>query len=67
VNNYAPFVAHDVESKRPQWVAFWTDFYSAEPTNDTVKTLLSGLTSVASNDSKSMIDMCKEAFDSYIA
>lgn len=67
INTYNTAVKHEVETKFPQWVEFWSDFYSAEPSNDGVKNLLSGLTGVASNDSKSMIGLCTEAFEKYIA
>lgn len=67
IKTYYLAVAHDVESKLPQWVAFWTDFYSTNPADKTVTKLLSGLAGVASNASKAMIDMCTDAFESYIA
>lgn len=67
IKTYDLGVRNDVESKLPQWVAFWTDFYSATPSNEIVNALLSGLTGVASNASKSMIEMCVESFESYIA
>jgi hypothetical protein len=60
-------VKHNEETKLNQWVDFWSDFYSADASNVIVTTLLSGLTGVASNDSKTMISKCKSAFDSFIA
>lgn len=67
IKTYNLAVTHDVESKLPQWVAFWTDFYSAMPSNEIVNALLASLTGVASNASASMIKLCEDAFESYIA
>lgn len=67
INTYNTAINHDVETKLPQWVAFWSDFYNAEPSNAIVQGLLAGLAGVASNDSKSMIGLCTEAFEKYIA
>ncbi|XGI80691.1 hypothetical protein ACED16_02665 [Enterobacter hormaechei] len=67
INTYKLAVTHDVESKLPQWVAFWSDFYNATPSNEIVNALLASLTGVASNNSKAIIDLCKNAFESYIA
>ncbi|MDQ6584460.1 MULTISPECIES: hypothetical protein [Enterobacter cloacae complex] len=67
IKTYYRAASHDVESKLPQWAEFWTDFYQDSSSHDVVKTLHSGLTCVASNASKDMIDMCTKAFESYIA
>ncbi|EJY3122522.1 hypothetical protein OGA32_000104 [Salmonella enterica] len=67
IMTYYIAVKHEQETKLREWIEFWSDFYSDNPSNVTVTTLLSGLTAVASNDSKSMIDKCKSSFDSFIA
>lgn len=60
-------VRHEEETKFSQWKEFWTDFYKADPSNVIVTTLLSGLTGIAFNDSKSMISKCISSFESHIA
>ncbi|MCK7383335.1 hypothetical protein [Enterobacter cloacae] len=67
IKTYVTAVAHGVESKLPQWVEFWTDFYRSTPSNEAINTLLASLTGVASNASASMIKLCEDAFESYIA
>lgn len=67
IMTYYIAVSHEEETKLREWIEFWSDFYSDNPSNVIVTTLLSGLTAVASNDSKSMIDKCKSSFDSFIA